>query len=369
MTWLSLISLNFFFSICFLFVSYLHVYSPGGYSSYSPSFSLVFSFFLFPCFLSSSLPLAMFVYSLSLVLPLLSLFLKNRIGLIFRYFFFKKKPFFICSSLFVSVFLFYLLCCFAPFFFNRALSNKINWFFFWQKNHLFHHSKNSFSEFLLYDVSNQSLSSFFVFFGCEIPFFPQKFWIFWTSQKIHHKNCFSNKKCWSRSHLQVNISCLEKYPFLQLVQIFFISCLCLSSFDKVSFDKIDSLKKTSFISFWFCSILSQEKTPSNFLYLCFSVFLLFLFCFSGVFHFFWVSKQKSFSKKKKTFGKFVGFEKLSFELFLLEWTYFDPCWKIDICSFFKNSPFKEKKLISRFTRVEDRVREWRPSWPLLRVVA
>ena len=45
------------------------------------------------------------------------------------------------------------------------------------------------------------------------------------------------------------------------------------------------------------------------------------------------------------------------------------CSKIIIRIFFKKkSPLKEKKLISRFTRVEDCVREWRPSWPLLRVV-
>ena len=145
----------------------------------------------------------------------------------------------------------------------------------------------------------------FRFFGCEIPFFPQKFWIFWTSQKIHHKNCFSNKKCWSRSHFQVNISCLEKYPFLQLFQIFFISCLCLSSFDKVSFDKIDLLKKkTSFISSWFCAILSQEKLfPIFQLSFKFFVFVFLCFFFSCSvflvsFIFFEFSKQKSFSKKK-----------------------------------------------------------------------
>ena len=93
------ISLNFFFLICFLSVSYLHVYSPGGYSSYSPSFFSFFSFFLFPCFLSFCLPLAMFVYSLS---PLVSLFFlkKNHISLIFRYFFSKKTFFLLLLSLF-----------------------------------------------------------------------------------------------------------------------------------------------------------------------------------------------------------------------------------------------------------------------------
>ena len=276
------ISLNFFFLICFLFV-YVHVYSPGGYSSYSPSFFSFFSFFLFPCFLSLCLPLAMFIYSLSCASSVEFLFLKNHISLIFRNFFLKKKKklFFICSSLFVSVFLFYLLCCFAPFFFNRALSNKINWFFFWQKNHLFHLSKNSFSEFLLYDVSNKSLSSFFVFFGCEIPFFPQKFWIFWTSQKIHHKNCFSNKKCWSRSHFQVNISCLENIRFSSFFRFFFISCLCLSSFDKVSFDKIDLLKKKNFFYLLLILLHSFSRKLFPIFQLSFNFFVFVFFCLSS----------------------------------------------------------------------------------------
>ena len=52
-------------------------------------------------------------------------------------FFLKKKklPFSFVHPFFVKLFLFHLLCCVAPFpvcfcFFNRALSNKINWPFF-----------------------------------------------------------------------------------------------------------------------------------------------------------------------------------------------------------------------------------------------
>ena len=78
------------------FVSYLHVYSPGGYSSYSPGFFSFFSFFLFPCFLSSSLPLVMFIYCLSLLLFFFCwvfFFFEKSHWFDFSLFFEKKKHF------------------------------------------------------------------------------------------------------------------------------------------------------------------------------------------------------------------------------------------------------------------------------------
>ena len=75
------------------------------------AFSLFFSsFFLFPCYLSFCLPLTMFIYSFSLSCFFCLFLQKNHL-----YLFFVQKILFICSSLLAKLFLFHLLCCFAPF--------------------------------------------------------------------------------------------------------------------------------------------------------------------------------------------------------------------------------------------------------------
>ena len=110
------------------------------------------------------LSLCLFTLSLSLMLLL---FITSKKHL---YWFFVKKNLFICSSLLAKLFLFYLLCCFAPFshlFFQSCSfeQEKLTPLFFWQKNNLFKTSKNFFSEILSFDVFNQkNLSSFFEFF-------------------------------------------------------------------------------------------------------------------------------------------------------------------------------------------------------------
>ena len=135
---LTLFSLFCFVSLCLL--SLLLVFS----------FSTLFLFFSLPFF---SFPISSPYVCLSLCLFTLSLlcfpFCEN--SLLFLFFFQKKKNllFHFFIPFFVKLFLFHLLCCFVPFpvcfcFFNRVLSNKINWLFFWQKNHLFNTSKNLF---------------------------------------------------------------------------------------------------------------------------------------------------------------------------------------------------------------------------------
>ena len=92
---LTLFSLFCFVSLCLL--SLLLVFSLHA-------FSLFFSsFFLFPCFLSLGLPLAMFIYSLSCASSVDSFFFLKIHFYLFFFFFSKKKKtsFFICSSLFL----------------------------------------------------------------------------------------------------------------------------------------------------------------------------------------------------------------------------------------------------------------------------
>ena len=162
------------------------------------SFSTLFLFFLFLLSLSMCsspyvcLSLCLFTLSLMLLLFIPS---KKTPLLIFC----SKKNLFICSSLLAKLFLFYLLCCFAPFshlFFQSCSfeQEKLTPFFFWQKNNLFKTSKNFFSEILSFDVFNQkNLSSFFKFFF-EISFLKNLF--FWISYKKSHKMAFAtNNVC------------------------------------------------------------------------------------------------------------------------------------------------------------------------------
>ena len=111
--------------------------------------------------------------------------------------------------------------------------------------------------------------------------------------------------------------------------------------------------------------------PIVLLFFAFVVFFsFFFFClfFSGV----CFPNEKSCYKISR--NKKVLFPTFSFELFgggNIFWSKKECVQKLSFEFFFKKkSPFKKKrkKLISRFTRVEDRVRDWRPSWPLLRVV-
>ena len=156
-----------------------------------PTFFFSFSLFLFSL---SMLPLLLFasryvfLLSLSCASSVDSFFLKIH----FYLFSFKKIPSFsFVHPFFVRLFLFHLFCCFAPFFFNRVLSNKINWLFSSsRKKHLFNTSKNIFSEFLLFFLK-KSLSSFFDFFRSSL--FQKNKLFFWISKKIPHKNGFNNK--------------------------------------------------------------------------------------------------------------------------------------------------------------------------------
>ena len=121
----------------------------------------------------------------------------------------------------------------------------------------------------------------------------------------------------------------------------------------------------------FCSIFFlRAKTlfyfPIVLLFFAFVVFFsFFFFClfFSGV----------CFPNEKSCYKISRGFQHFLLN-FWEEGTYFDPKKNVfknyhSNFSSKKNLPSKKrKKLISRFTRVEDRVRDWRPSWPLLRVV-
>ena len=244
--------------------------------------------FSFHVFLSLCLPLAIFIYSLSFSLSYASSvysFKKNT----FIDFLFKKNLF-ICSSLLAKLFLFYLLCCFAPFshLFLQSCSfeqEKLTPFFFWQKNNLFKTSKNFFSEILSFDVFNQkNLSSFFEFFFWNLFFEKSVFLNF--VQKIP-QNGICNQQCLSRSHFLIIFSCWEKYPSLQLSKknvfyhLFLVSLIVRKfSWKKISFDKIVSLKKTKLLlsPLDFCSIFFFESKNSSIFQLSFYFFGL--LCFS-----------------------------------------------------------------------------------------
>ena len=144
-------------------------------------FSLHFFFLLCSLFLC---PLFMFTL---LVVTLLILFFSTFALLMFistlLCFFCLCSFFFFCETIFESplfIFLSVKLCLFCLlflfrtlfillFYFNRVLSNKINWpFFGWQKNHVFNTSKNLSFEFLLFDISKKKS---FIIFRFSIFFF------------------------------------------------------------------------------------------------------------------------------------------------------------------------------------------------------
>ena len=190
--------------------------------------------------------------------------------------------------------------------------------------------------------------------------------------------------------LSGNLFVFRKNPSLQPLQknVFLSSPSCVFYRSKKVFlkkshsKKLFSWRKTKLLlsPLDFCSIFILSKNSCLFfscplfIFLrlsCYLFFLLFLFVFSGV----CFSKQKKV--KQISFEKiwdFFFFQTFSFELFFRGGNIHiliqkRMCSKIIIrICFKKKSPLKKKKLISRFTRVEDRVREWRPSWPLLRVV-
>ena len=132
------------------------------------SFSTLVLFFLFPCF-----PLLMFAsryvfVTLSLVLPLLIPFFENTLLFILFFFFQKIPSFSFVHPFFVRLFLFHLLCCVEPFFFNRVLSNKINWLFsFGRKTTCLIPPRTYFLNFC-YFFEKKSLSSFFRFFRSSL---------------------------------------------------------------------------------------------------------------------------------------------------------------------------------------------------------
>ena len=317
-----------------------------------------FSLFLFFLFSLSMFPLVKFA---SRYVYLLTLSCASSVDSLFFWqftFIFFGVIFFICSSLLAKLFLFYLLCCFAPFFsfvFSIVFfrTREIDLFFFGgQKNNLFNPSKNFFLwNSVIWGLKN--LSSFFDFF--EISFFEKSVFFEFRTK---------NPTKW---HLQPtmfvpsdNLFVLRKIsvsPAFAENVFFIISFLCLFIVRKFSWKNLSKkcfLKKAKLLlsPLDFCSIFFlRAKTlfyffncPFNFLRLSFSLFsfsVWFFFLVSFIFLFLNLSKQKS--SKKISFEKFIGF--FPQKIF---WTFFGggnifwskKCSKIDICIFFteKNLP-------------------------------
>ena len=184
--------------------------------------------------------------------------------------------------------------------------------------------------------------------------------------------------------LSGNLFVFRKNPSLQHLQknVFIFSFLCLSSFkkrflEKISFEKIVFLKKTKLLlsPLDFCSIFILSKNS----FLFFSVLLFFqlscyLFFLLFLIVFFWCLFFRTKNGVKKSFEKHIGFfPNIFFGTFFWRREHIlipkRMCSKIIIRIFlFLKKISLKRKNIARFTRVEDRVREWRPSWPLLRVV-
>ena len=227
--------------------------------------------------------------------------------------------------------MFYLLCCFAPFFFQSCSFEQDKLIFLLAEKPLV----SSLQELIFWISVVRCLKqkSFIVF---------RFFWVwntFFSTKILNFLNLAENspQKLLFQQKMLVQISSSSKHfvfrkisvspafsDFFHLLPVSFIVRQSLirqnwfvekKNFFYLLLILLHSFSRKNFFLFFNC--------PLNFLYLCFSVFLLFLFCFSGVFHLFWVFQTKKLLKKKNSFGKFVGFEKLSFELFLLEWTYFD----------------------------------------------
>ena len=286
------------------------------------SFPTFFLFFCLPFFSfhisSPYVCLSLCLFTLSLVLPLLIPFFENS-PLFF--FFLKKTSFFICSSLFVKLFLFHLLCCFAPFpvcfcFFQSCSfeQDKLT-FFSWQKNHLFNTSKNLFPEFLL--IFSKGLSSFCFSNFSKFPFSKKKKKLFfWISEKIPHKNGF-DKKWLSRSHCLEIFSCLEKIRLSSICRKMFLSspsCVFRRSknvfLKKSHSKKLFSWRKQNF--FYLLLIFAPSLFWAKTLFY-FSVSFYFFNCRAiSFFFFFWsffsgvcFSEQKN--GVKKSFEKHIGF--------------------------------------------------------------
>ena len=155
------------------------------------AFSLFFSL---PCFsfhvTSPSVCLSLCLFTLSLFYAS-SVYSFQKITFIYLVFF---SIFFICSSLLAKLFLFFLLCCFAPFshlfFFNRVLSNKRNWPFFpWQKKSYLIPPRIFFLKFCHFMFKK----SFIVFRIFEIPLKQSAFCNF--VQKTHKMAFATNNVC------------------------------------------------------------------------------------------------------------------------------------------------------------------------------
>ena len=273
-----------------------------------------------------------YVYWLSLSLSLLCffcLFLSKKQIYLFG-FLFKNCFSFVHPFLQIS-FLFYLLCCFAPFSHLFFLScsfeqEKLTLFFFWQKNKLFYPSKNFFFR---NSVISYSKKTFIVFFD----FFLKS--LFWK-KLIFLKFCSKNLTKWLlQPTMFVPISFSDSLFVFRKISVCFlrkmfliISFLCLLSFEsfleKIWFEKIVFLKKTKLLLYPldFCSIFFWEQKlfsifQLSFYFLCLSCYLLFLLF---LFVFFWClffQMKKSCKKKliRETFSFF-------FNIFLKKKTFF-----------------------------------------------
>ena len=251
-----------------------------------------------------------YVYLLCLLCFLcwfLFFFFENSLLFIFLLFQKKGRPFSFVHPFFVKLFLFHLLCCFAPFpvcfcFFNRVLSNKINWLFsFGRKTTCLIPPRTYFLNFCYLPPPRKSLSSFFSFFS-KFPF--SKNCLFWISEKIPHKIGFKNKMIVQIS-LSGNLFVFRKKPSLQPLQknVFLSSPSCVFYRSKKVFlkkshsKKLFSWRKTKLLlsPLDFGSIFILSK--NSFLFFSCPFFFACSF-FSGV----------CFSKQKKV--KQISFEKI-----------------------------------------------------------
>ena len=334
------------FLVCSIFLLILDVYSPCFKSSHFPRFFLFFaSLFLFPCFLSFCLSLAMFVYlSLSLVLPLfIPLFFWK---ITFIYLFVSKKFFSFVHPFF----------CKTALFFKRVLSNKINWLFsFGRKITCLIPPRTYFLNFFFF--FSKGLSSFFAIFFRSSLFQKKKtvflnFWENSTQKWISQQNDCPDLIVWKslRVEEKIRLSSFCRKMFLPSP-----SCVFHRSkkvFLKNLIRKIVFLKKniTSFISSWFLLRLYFEQKLFSIFQLSFYFFafvVLSLFSSFSV-RFFLVSVfPNKKSEKKNLSRKFrFFFPTFSCEFFRggnIFWSKKECVQKLSVEFFLKKISLKRKK--------------------------
>ena len=303
-----------------IWFSLFYLYSPCCYSSCSPRFSCVFFSFYLTMFPLLVFALIMFIYSPPCLSTLSYVSSVCIYALLFcETFFFFETPLFVlfflkgffhlviplCKTVFCSI------SFFVSLFFDRVRSNKKIELFLAEKQPVF--SIQDFLNFLNFEENLLFLSV-----------------ILKTS---FLQNASATKKL-SRSRFVVIPSCLEECPSLHLFQkvCFITPFLCFFIWKMVRTNLLRKnvfLKKT-FISSWCLLQFFMEKLLSIFslvlLYFlrlsCLLLFLLCLFCFSGVFHIFEFFEATNILKNN-VFRWNLGFS-IYFEPLLVERTYFEP---------------------------------------------